>query len=189
MNLLPPPGPERTRQLVSLGVLTIVLAGFLWYRYWPATATTAAATSKVEGKGSGSADKDKLPLPDAVELAKLEPAPDASQLGRNPFRYGQKPPPPAPPLPPPQPYVAPTPTPPPGPVGPPAIQLKLFGIELVRPTNQRLAHLLDPESGATFLVAEGAQIDGKYKLVKMNADSVVLSYLNGQGMKTVYLER
>jgi hypothetical protein len=186
--LLPPRGPERTRQLRLLAVLTLVLAVWGWYRYWPTTASSPAPTSKVEGKGSGSSGKDKLSLPDAVKLPDLEPAPDASQPDRNPFRFGQKP------LPPPvvqrpvDPGPPPPPPPPPAPLGPPPIQLKLLSFVVDLATRQRQAGLQD-ETGATFWVFEAGSIDGKYKVVKFNADSVVVSYLNGTGMKTVYLEK
>lgn len=189
MNLLPPPGPARTRQLGLLGVLTIVLVGWFWYQHKPATATVPAATSKREGTGSASSEKDKLSLPDPVKLADLEPAPEASPAGRNPFRFGQKPLPPPPPPPPAPAYVAPVVQPPPQPQGPPLINLKLWAFEVVLPTKQRLASLQDPESGATFLVAEGDIIDGRYRVVKFNADSVIVSYLDGSGRRTIFLEK
>jgi len=49
--------------------------------------------------------------------------------------------------------------------------------------------LLDPESGATFLVKEGSTIDGKYKVVKVNANNVIVAFLDGSGQKSLYLEK
>jgi hypothetical protein len=184
MNLFPPPGPERRRTVALLVLLAIALALYFGPRYWPSKAVTTAATSNTEKTGA-AADK-KIPMPDVVKLADLELAPEASQPGRNPFRFGEKPKPPAPPAPPPPPYVAPPPTPPPVPQGPPPINLRLLSLEMVVATKQRVAGLLDPESGTTFWVVEGMVIDGKYKIVKVNADSVVVTYRDGSGMRTIF---
>jgi hypothetical protein len=183
VNLFPPRGPERRRAIGLLALLAIALAVYFGPRYWPSTAATTAATSNTQRAG-GSADK-KIPMPDPVRLANLEAAPEASQPERNPFRFGQKPLPPPPPAPPPAPYVPPPPTLPPAPQGPPEIKLKCLGIEQVKDTKQWLGGLQDPDSGATFWVVEGMIIDGKYKVVKVAADSVVVSYRDGTGMKSL----
>ena len=45
MNLLPPPGPERTRQLVALTVLMVILGGVVWYFFGPTTQTASPVTA------------------------------------------------------------------------------------------------------------------------------------------------
>jgi hypothetical protein len=42
-------------------------------------------------------------------------------------------------------------------------------------------------SGAVVLAREGAVVDGKYRLVKVGLDSIVMSYLDGQGQQTIKL--
>jgi hypothetical protein len=182
VNLFPPPGPERRRTIGLLVLLLIALGLYFGPQYWPSTAAPTPATSNTEK--AGAADK-KIPLPDPVKLSDLEAAPEVSQPSRNPFRFGQKPLPPPPPAPPPPPYVPPPPTLPPAPQGPPPINLKCFLILQVKDTKQWRGGLQDPDSGQTFWVLDGDVIDGKYKVVKVTADSVVVSYRDGTGMKTL----
>jgi len=187
MNLLPPPGPERRRQLTLLSVLVVVLAVYFGYRYWP-TAGSGAASSNSEVR-TASTTKDKLQGPPGIRIDSLEPAPPGSDpSGRNPFRFGQPPAPPVvarPPVEQPV-YVAPPPQPPP----PPQVPLQLLSLGKVTDTNQRLINLID-DAGTNFWVrpVEGEIIDGKYKLVKVNADSVIVAFRDGSGQKPLYLSK
>ena len=125
MQLLPPPGPQRTRQLTLLGILVTVLLVYWVYQPGappPRTSTTssggAAQPIAKTGTASGSI------LPPSLKLSALGQPGENPDTGRNPFRFGAPPPPPAPP---PQPYVPPPvdttpPPPPPPPPWPPPIQ-------------------------------------------------------------------
>lgn len=120
-----------------------------------------------------------------VRIEALEqPRPEAEGSGRNPFRFYVKPPPP-----PPAPTVAPPigPPGPPGPVGPPVpegpapIPLKYFGL-METPTG-KIASLSDCR--VTMRGREGDTIDGRYRLVRIGVESVVMEYLDGRGRTTI----
>src|SRR5262245_19682923 len=96
MQLLPPPGPERKRQLWLLAGLVIVLAIFFGRQYWPTTSAPAPA-SKEGTATSAKADDKQIVRPGGVNIGKTEPPPEASPVTRNPFQFGAPPPPPAPP--------------------------------------------------------------------------------------------
>jgi hypothetical protein len=191
VKVLPPAGAQRNRQLVLLGALLVLLSFVLWRFVGsetangadPAVAAVRASNPQVRPAGAtGSAPTSTLPQ--ALKLGSLEPVPDAPEVSRNPFTFGRPPAPPTPPAPPPQ--VAQPPPPPPQPVWPPPIALKLVTI-VDGPDGRRQASLKDPTSGATFLAIEGAIVDGRYKVVKVAQQSVVVSYVDGSGQRTLTL--
>ena len=179
MKILPPAGPERRRSLVLLAVLVLAGGGYYWWQARPGTAGTPAAASKGEERSSAAATP--IPLPSEVKLRDLVPAPDAADSTRNPFKFGQKPLPPAPPAPPPQPVVAAPPTPPPPPAGPPPIPLKCLGVLQAADTKQWQGRLQYQDTGEAFWVIEGTVIDGKYKVGSINSTGVKVSYRDGSG--------
>ncbi len=182
MRLLPPPGPARTRQLVSLGVLGVILAGLAWYEWRPPTARTPAASNPAVRPAS----TDTLTLPEPLKLTALDPVPEGEDVGRNPFSFGTRPAPPPPPAPPVV-YTPPPPPPPPVPQGPPPIALKLTGM-LVDPRNGRtMITLRDPSSGTLFQAFEGDVVDGRYRVVKIGVESAIVSYVDGSGTRTIPL--
>jgi len=128
-----------------------------------------------------------LPLPDPLKFAALSGEPADADAVRNPFAFGMRPPPPAPPrleLPPPP--VLPPP-PPPAPVGPPPIGLKLLGV-FIHPTDKRtMVTLKDPAGSMIFQAFEGDIVDGRYRVVKVGLQSVVVSYVDGSGQRTIGL--
>jgi hypothetical protein len=69
--------------------------------------------------------------------------------------------------------------PPPPPVIPP-IPLKFMGT--VEKGNLKLAALTDCK-GSTFYGKDGDPIDGRYRLVKIQTESVVMQYMNGTGTR------
>lgn len=179
MKFLPPPGPQRRRQIVILAVALPVAAGLLWYELKPAPTATKAPTSNAQTKTQASM---KLPAP--VKLGALEPVPDEPTEGRNLFKFGEHPPPPKPPQPA---YVPPPPQPvgpPPPPPGPPPIPLKATG-RYSMPDGKIVVQLRDPQNGATFMVGEGQIVDGRYRVVKIGLESVVLAYLDGTGQRMI----
>lgn len=177
MKWLPPPGPQRRRQLTLLAIMLVLLAVLGW-RYLD---SGPAAPAPVGAKAASSLPTpiNAANLPQPVSLAKLEPVPDVPENGRNLFRFGERPvPPPAP-----RPYTpppAPPPLPPPAPVGPPRIQLLLIGI-LTGGDGRPAVHLKDPKTGAVFMGGEGQIVEGQYKIVKIGVTSVIVSYPDGSG--------
>ena len=188
MKLLPPAGPQRSRQLVLLTLLLVMLMVVVWRFVLPERtegdpAVAAVRTSNPQARttnGTGSATSS---LPEPLKLASLEPVPDEPKVGRNPFAFGVRPPPPAPPMP--QQVYTP-PAPPAPPPWPPPIALKLVTI-VDGPDGRRQANLKDPASGSTFVAVEGSVVDGRYKVVKVAQQSVVVSYVDGSGQRTLTL--
>ena len=50
-----------------------------------------------------------------------------------------------------------------------------------------LAVLKDPKTNVTFMGNEGMVVDGQYRVVKVGVTSVVLSYVDGTGQRTIPL--
>ncbi len=181
MKLLPPAGPERRRQLTWLMLLAAVVGGLAYYQFGPTTpAETRPLTSNAKTNGAGA--NVPLVLPDEVKLASLTAASETPQAGRNLFRFGVTPAPPPPPAP--KPLPPGPPPPPPPPPGPPPIGLKFLGW-VDRPDVGRVATLKDPATGALFQAVEGQIVDGRYRLVKIGHESVVMSYVDGAGQRTI----
>ena len=194
MKLLPA-GADRTRLFVLLGLLAVASVA-AWYMNRDTTATTAvppATSNTADATGLNGAPAGKpgarqtaagaSNTPQALQLAKLEEVPEEPAADRNPFRFGQRkviaPPPPPPP--PPAPVVQ---QPPPGPPPIPPVPLKLTGIAVLEPAQKNRAYLTDG-SGGFFEGVEGQTIDGRYRLLKVGASSVVVSYLDGTGQRTL----
>jgi hypothetical protein len=169
--------------LVVLG-LAVVLLLVNWMRS-TSSATPAVQTSNQlrDGQRREPARIDPADLDIRLEaLNGTRPA--AGDVERNPFRFQPKAPPPAPPrastpsLPP------PTPPPPVKPPGPPPIPLKFIGI--VEKQGLKVAAMSDCRS--TFYGTEGQVIDGRYRLVRIGVESMVIEYVDGTGQMTVRLE-
>jgi len=193
MKLLPPPGPERTRSLILVGVLAVALV--VWWSRSGANGPGLAPPAQAPAAGAVPASNPQAArpaapapgqpqLPEPLKLPELELVAGEPDAGRNPFRFGMRPAPPPPP-PPAQTYTPP-PAPPPQPTGPPPIQLQLKGITTF-PDGSRVAQLKDPATGATFLVGDGEAFDGRYKVIKVGVQSVVVAYLDGTGQRTLPL--
>jgi hypothetical protein len=186
MNILPPPGPARRRQLGLLALMVVVTGGVFWYQYGRIPAAAPVPTSNAQAGGpEAPRPAGPPPLPEPVALGRLTPEHDPPVAGRNLFRFGVRP------VPPPSVSQRPTgiapPPPPPVPTGPPAIPLKLVGLLEWPGAGGTRATLKDPASGALFQAFEGEIVDGRYRLVKVGVQSVVLAYLDGSGQRTVPL--
>ncbi len=180
MKLLPPPGPERRRQLTWLIVLVGVVGALAWYEFGrPEPAAPRAAASNP--RTTAAAAQGSTALPDPVQLDELGASTEQPAPGRNLFRFGVHPPPPAPSMPVTKPGP---PAPPPPPPGPPPIALKFLGW-IERPDIGKVATLKDPASGALFQALEGQIVDGRYRLVRIGNESVVVAYLDGTGQRTI----
>ncbi|HXG89121.1 MAG TPA: hypothetical protein VNJ02_12360 [Vicinamibacterales bacterium] len=110
--------------------------------------------------------------------------------GRNPFRFRARPLPPPPVVAPsaprpadqsPGPVLPPVPT---GPPPPPPIQLKLIGM-LEKADGTKIAVLSDGR-GPLYGV-EGQEVAGRYKILRIGAESVEMAYIDGRGRQTIRL--
>ncbi len=117
-----------------------------------------------------------------MRLAQLKSdRPAVADGGRNLFREKPKPPPPAPkvaPPPPPDPNAPPPPPPP-----PPPITLKLIGI--VQGSGKPIAALSDGKD--VFYGREGDIIEGRYRIIKVNVESIDIAYVDGRGQRRLGL--
>jgi len=186
---------QQRRQFITLG-LVVVIGVFLyfWFPWAPAVPGPPAPTAEVRGAASntpaaaprGAAASDGLPEP--LKLSELQAVSEETQGARDPFGFGV---PPKPPPPPPAPVVikpTPTPGPPPPPPGPPprpAIPVKFLGVAEDPSRPGKLVSL--SLNGAAVLAREGDVVDGKYRLVRVGLDSIVMAYLDGQGQQTMKL--
>lgn len=182
------PLSEQRRQLVAFGVLMLMLIGVVYYYYFaPAEPPPGASNPSANVAGTPVGAGGPLSLPGALKFAELEAVNDKPSAGRNPFRFGVPPPPPTPPRPPAPPPQPVTPSPPPVPMGPPAppaIALKFVGVVQL-PSGKRLASLSDGKG--VLMGAEGDVIDGRYRIVKIGVESIVMEYLDGRGRQTIPL--
>jgi hypothetical protein len=78
------------------------------------------------------------------------------------------------------------PTAPPGPPPPPQILLKFIGV-LDTPGRPGAVAILSDNRGSTFYGKEGDVIEGRYKVVRIDGDSVELSFTDGRGRQTLRL--
>jgi len=182
-----PAGNSRPRPwlLVALGVaVAIFLANWMW----PMTSATPAAPTSNQARSTQRRTEPEInPADLEIRLDALSAArPEAGAVERNPFRFQPKPPPPAPPAPktPPGPLVNELPATPPGPPPPPPIPLKFIGI--VEKEGLKVAAMSDCRS--TYYGTEGQVIDGRYRLIKIGVESLVIEYVDGRGRTPIRLE-
>jgi hypothetical protein len=182
--------PERRNQLL-LGAVAVVLAAAA-YGVWPRTSLGPASSSNGTG---GVATAPRVPAagtaaPD-VHLPMLEAKrPRPVSAVRNLFRFRPKPPPPPPPPPPvtpverlPAPVVPTGPAPPPP---PPPIVLKFIGtVEAPGQSAQKIAVLSDGRN--VFHGREGDIIEGRFRILRIGAESIEMAYLDGRGRQTIRL--
>jgi hypothetical protein len=187
MRLLPASGSKSRQQVLLLVMLVAVLGVLLWSRFRPAAAPDApAVVSSVPSQAAPPEGSGALPVPDAVRLQSLDAPGGLSDPGRNPFAYGMRPPPPPPPRVE-MPVIPPPVGPPPPPPGPPPIPLRLTGLTVLPDTRRTMVTLKDPSTSTIYQAFEGDVVDGRYRVVKVGVQSVVLSYLDGSGVRTIGL--
>ena len=173
-------------QIVLLAGLVALLVVVVGYQFggWrgapaagaPAARGTASAANRTAPAG------EPLPVPD-VRLESLQGARPSPVSDRNLFREQPKAPPPPPAVT--RPVVpAPDPNaPPPGPPPPPPITLKFIGV--VQAGGRAVAVLSD---GRDVLYGrEGEVVDGRYRIIKINVESVEVSYADGRGRRVIPL--
>jgi hypothetical protein len=177
---------ERRHQWL-LGALLAIFA-VVAYRAWTATSATPVPTSNDTGAAASSAGRRGQPAqpgadaPD-VHLEALEgnrPKPGGSD--RDLFRFKPKAPPPPPRVQPPPPPVNPVPPGPPPPPPVPPIPLKFIGT--LERAGQKIAILSD-SAGHVSYGPEGATIDGRYRIIRIGAESIEMAYVDGRGRQTI----
>ena len=174
--------PDRRRQIV-LAVLVVVLAVVL-YRAWPRTAGPAAGTSNPRS-AARPGQTTATDAPDVKLEALQAERPKPAGPTRNLFRFGrtEKPRNEAPPVV----TAPPTPQKPPGPTAPtvPPIPLKFVGTMHV---GGRIMAVMSDGSGlqrSPVYGFEGDTILGQYRLVRVSAESIEMTYLDGRGRQTI----
>lgn len=176
-------GRPRPWLLVALA-LTVVLAAAA--QFWPTTkpALGPASPSNAPRTAARPANGPVDPAELDVRLDELKgERPPTQAAERNPFGFKPKPPPPSPaPARPPQPPPESLGPPPPPP--PPPIPLKFIGTVEPKP-GDRVAAFSDCRY--TFRGREGDVIDGRYRLVKIGVESVVMEHVDGRGRTTIRL--
>jgi hypothetical protein len=128
-------------------------------------------------------------------LSKLQQV-SAEGTGRNLFQFGAPPPPPqsktAAKLPrEPEPIIRPmpastTPNIPSGPPPPPPIPLKFYGLATVRPDGTKTAFLSEGDN--IHIAAEGELVKKRYKIIRINAKSIVIEDTDLKRQQTLQIE-
>jgi hypothetical protein len=181
-------GTEGRRQLL-LGALAVVLLVVV-YRAWTATSVAPGPTSNGRAaagappRGGGAAAQAGATAPDVHLQALGADRPKPGGADRNLFRFKPKAPPPAPQAQRPPPATNPAPSGPPPPPPVPPIPLKFIGT--LERGGQKIAILSD-SSGHVSYGPEGATIEGRYRIIRIGAESVELAYVDGRGRQMIRL--
>lgn len=179
--------PDRRNQLVLAGLI-LVLFGALYRALDQTTLVPGApAAQAVKGPARGGTSVKAIEAPD-VRLEALEaerPMPGAG--ARNLFQFGERRSavvtPTADRLPrlPPPPVAA---GPPPAPTVPP-ILLKFIGVVEATEKSQTYAVLRDDRG--VYHGREGDIVEGRYRILRIGAESIELAYVDGRGRQTIRL--
>lgn len=175
--------PER-RQAILLTILVILL-GAAVYLAWPRPTGSARPTSNVKGVAKPGNSPAGITAPD-VHLEALEANHQKpGEVERNLFRFKPKPP-PAPPRVVQQPVAPPpVPTGPPPPPPLPPITLKFIGV--IESENAGKVAILSDGRGGPVYGKEGDTVLGQYKIVRIGAESIEMTYLDGRGRQSIRL--
>lgn len=175
---------QQRRQLLTLGVLLVILAFVYFKMVAPITTEVPAAASNTPAAATRGGEPPQA-LPEALKLSALKDVREETQGPRDPFGFGVPPRKPDPPPPPPRPVPPPEIPKPQGPPPRPQIPVKFLGFAEDPSRPGKLVSL--SISGTVMLAREGEVVDGKYRLVKVGLESIVMSYLDGQGQQTIRL--
>jgi hypothetical protein len=188
MNTDAPPAPSR-RSRVLFALLGVAVVGLIASWMWPTESAAPPPPASDQGrtaKGRGQTTTIN-PADLDVRLEALQAArPQTGEVERNPFRFQPKPAPP-PSLEALKPAPAPV-VPAPQDIGPPAappITLKFIGT--VERQGLKVAAVSDCK-GYTDYGREGDTLDGRFRLVKIGVESIVIEYVNGTGRTTIRQE-
>ncbi|HEX5475642.1 MAG TPA: hypothetical protein VFX12_13365 [Vicinamibacterales bacterium] len=177
-------------------LLAVAVAALLVFWLWPSAVLAPAPSNGTRGRAATTAKGAPVtPASLVVRLDRLkQPPPQPEDLGRNPFRFQPKPPPPEPESSHERPHgtgarMTPggSPTGTIAPAGPPAappIPLKFIGT-LDSPQAGQIAALSDGRF--VYHGKEGDIIEGRYRIVKIGVESIVMEYVDGRGRQTIPL--
>lgn len=175
---------QQRRQFIILGVLLVIAVVVYFQMGVPATTEVPTAASNTPAAAPRAAEPAQAQaLPEAIKLSALKDVREETQGPRDPFGFGVPPRPPAPPPPPPRPVPPPEQPKPQGPPPRPQIPVKFLGFAEDPSRPGKLVSL--SINGAVVLAREGDVVDGKYRLVKVGLESIVMAYLDGQGQQTI----
>jgi hypothetical protein len=178
-------GTERRKQVLFGALIALlVVAGFVAFRGGTSTSASPQPASNQPGTPAARTTGARADAPDVHLEALSDDRPKPSATVRNLFRFKPKPPPPAPP---PPVMVAPpvaAPTGPPPPPPPPPIPYKFIGF--VDSPGKKIAVLSDGRS-VPLHGREGDIIEGRYRIVRIGAESIEMEYLDGRGRQTLRL--
>lgn len=175
---------RRPQFLLGALAVTVAVAGYL---QWPRAASPLPAHGGNGAPVRGAVGASGITAPD-VNLEALSAArPSPGEHARNLFKFKPKvhvaPPPPARALVP-TPSL-PEPVGPPPPLPPPPIALKFIG--LLETSGTSKVAILSDGRGLPVHGKEGDAVLGQYKILRINADSIEMSYLDGRGRQTIRL--
>lgn len=179
---------DRRRQIL-LAVIMVIL-GVVGFRAWKETSVAPSQTSNSKGaaapgSGAGRQTGGRLETPDVHLDALGEDRPKPGPPERNLFRFRPK----AAPVetrPAVRPPVNTAPAPPAGPPPPPPITLKFIGL-IDRGAGQPKIAVLTDGVGPPMQGVEGGTVAGKYKILRIGAESIEMAYLDGRGRQTIRL--
>jgi hypothetical protein len=176
---------KNARQLAILGVLIVVLVAVVVTRGGGSepVSTVPAASASAPQAALGAVPAMGLRL-DRLNTSDGELDP----VVRDPFRFAARPAPVA------QSHtvvrraepVVSAPMAPTGPPPPPPIPLKFIGVLDAPARVGRLAVLSDSRGGV-FYGKEGDTIEGRYRVLRVSAETAELAYLDGRGRQTIRL--
>lgn len=176
---------DRRRLLMGGGVV-IVVALVVWFQARPEPAAAPVAGGRARAARPATGEATESPRPVALDTLAAERG-EPSGTERNPFRFQAKvAPAPLRPVASPETEVT-RPVAPPAPAGPPPpppIPLKFIAL-VERASGVKWAVLSDGK--VTMYGKDGDTIDGRYRIVKIGAESVEVTHLDGRGRQVIRL--
>lgn len=176
------------RQALLLGALLVVLAALVWWNLaGPTPAGTPGRAARRQDPAIRGGEVEPVPRVKLDALGAGRPAP--AETTRDPFRFGggsvaSRTPEPSGPIEPPD-TAARAVEAPSVPAGPPPIPLRFIGVLRV-PQGQRLVAVLSDGVGV-YRGTAGDVIEGRYRIVRVNLESVELAYVDGRGHQVIRL--
>ncbi len=184
--------PSRTpaKEAIALGVLLVLLVVVVIYQMRNFGGAPGGAGNPAQARRESSrvaTARDRASAVPELKLSALHAlaAMPAPTVGRNPFREKPVAPPVLPGRLAPGTVVAP-PGPPP-PLPPPPITLRLVAI--VRGAGRPLVGLATEDNRDVFYGREGDIVEGRYRIIKVNVESIDISYVDGRGQRRIGLTR
>jgi len=178
--------PRRRKQLLLVALVAVLGALIsVLYSGQRVTSEPPTASSNRTGATRTQASAGAAETPDVHLEALFEDRTKPVSTERNLFRFKPKPAPPPPP-PPSVGVTVPGAVAPSGPPPLPPIPYKFIGLVEVPGQKKRIAVLSDGRSSPLY-GREGDIIEGRYRIVRIGAESIELEYIDGRGRQTIRL--